>query len=86
MGPMRILLVGCAPGNHASEHHQCRTIVRLLECFDGATNLTQVICIFHNHRIPSHRFETLGDIFSKGQIRIAFNRDTVVIIDPTKIG
>src|SRR6516162_620557 len=66
------------------EHDECRAAGRLLEYPERVFNAIYIIGIADTQDIPTIGEEARSDIFREGNASVAFNRDVVVVPDPTE--
>ena len=85
MGRRRSRLVGCAKTNDRLHNDQCRAVGVPLKRCQGACHGIQIIGVADFHDLPTEPAKSRRDVFAKGQLRAPFDRDLVVVVDPTQV-
>ena len=62
VGPVRVLLVGARPGDHAADDDQRRPVGRLLETCQGGAEGGQVVDVVDLQHVPAVAGEALRDV------------------------
>ena len=87
-GPMSAVRVGFvrrAVANDALEHNDRRLVGHLLGRVDCPLNRAEVVSVVHAQRVPAIALEPCSHIFAEGQLRVALDRDRVVIVNPQQV-
>ena len=53
---------------------------------EGPFQQLQIVGIAHPGHIPAVPHEPLGHVFAEGEIRLALDRDPVVVVHPAEVG
>jgi hypothetical protein len=65
---------------------QSRPVIGRLEDLHRSIERIEVIGITDSCDVPAIPQETGGDIVGVGEFRVPFDRDVVVVVDPTEVG
>src|SRR4029453_8435825 len=77
---------GRAVSDVAVDDHQGRTVGGSLEGGDGTLEQVEIVGVADAHHVPAVRQEPAGDVVAEGQLRVALDRDVVVVVDPAQVG
>src|SRR3984893_11915173 len=80
-----VLLVGRPVTDDAVDNDQGWAIVASLKRFERLGELVAIVCVAHMQDVPAVDFEEGCDILTESKLRVSFNRDGVVVVDPTQI-
>src|SRR5215471_10164162 len=69
----------------AVENNECGAAVRFPKDRERFFDAANVVGIADAQNIPSIRDETCLDVFGKGDARVAFDRDVIVVVNPAQI-
>jgi len=82
---VRIGFVRRAESDHGSHHDQRGTVLTGAEGRQGSVQGRQVVRIVDRDDVPAQPGKPHRHVFAERQIRVAFDRDSIVIVDPTQI-
>ncbi len=82
---MRILFIGSAVADDAFHDDQRRLVGTSLERFNRLGKCSHIVGIVNMLNVPAHARKLQSHVFTERQRRVAFDRDLVVVIDPTKV-
>ena len=86
MGTVRVGFVRRAETDHGIDDDQGRFVGGRAELTKGGLQTPEFVGVGHMDRVPAKPAKALRDAFAKRQVRMAFDRDPVVIIDPAEVG
>ena len=85
MGAGRVLFVGSPEADDAFDDDQGRFVLFGSKFCVGRVEADQVVGVADRDDLPAQTFETAGDVFAECQFGTAFDRDLVVVVDPTEV-
>src|SRR5262245_58168156 len=80
-----VLLVRRAVADVAVDDEERRPVVRALERRECALEHVEVVGIADADDVPAVREEAARDVVAERQLRVAFDRDVVVVVDPAQV-
>src|ERR1051325_3024857 len=80
-----VLFVRRAVTDVAVQDNKRRPAFGFAEDLERVFDSIHVVCVTNAQNIPTISQETSGDIFGEGEVRVAFDRDMIVVEDPAKI-
>ena len=86
VGGAGVLLVRRALADVAVDDDQRRPVARLLEDAEGPVEHVQVVGVADARDVPAVADEARGHVLAEGQVRVAFDGDVVVVVDPAQVG
>src|SRR5713226_3611348 len=82
VGGASILLVRGTVRDMSVDDYQRWTVLRFQETPICLRQHLQIVCIAHASYVPAISKETRSHVFTESQLRMPFNRDSIVVIDP----
>ncbi len=83
---VRVGFVRRSVSDNAPHDNQRRAVVAGAERGESCFQSRHVVRVLDRHRVPSQTVEPRGHILTECQVGVAFDRDLVVVVDPTEIG
>ncbi len=72
-------------GNHAFHGDECRAAFVFNHSAICGIERGQIVGVFHGQHMPTQAAETRGDVLAERQLRTAFNRDLIVVVNPAQV-
>ncbi len=85
MGGAGVVLMRITIANMAFDDDQGWHVVGASEGFDRVCDSPDVVGVTDAIHIPAISQEARGDVIAEGEIRVAFDRDAVAVVDPTEV-
>ncbi len=80
-----ILLMRSAVSDMAVDDDQGRYVVGASEGFDCLRNSFGIIRVANSLHVPAIGKKARRDVVAEGEIRVAFDRDAVAVVDPAQV-
>src|SRR5262249_3751207 len=76
---------GSAPCNVTVHNDQGWPLGLFEGCTDGMIEQIEIVRVAHTLNVPMVGHETLRDVVAKGEGRVSFDADLIVVVDPEKV-
>src|ERR1700756_2196391 len=85
MGGARVLFTWGAIGDVSIHDDQCRAVGSVQKSLIGTSQHFEIIRVADPRYVPAIAHEARGDVFTECEIRVSFDGDVIVIINPAEV-